>query len=58
MFSKGPRFQPEKPNDVPGPGAYNPEEWDTHTYKRGAFLEKSDRFANGAISEGPGMWCL
>ena len=54
MFAKGPRFQPEKPNDVPGPGAYNPQECDTHSYKRGAFLEKSGRFAKDVVFEGPG----
>ena len=60
MFPKGPRFEPLKGNrrppclqshsnpisasDVPGPGTYNPVDT-IENYKRGAFLEKTDRFA-------------
>ena len=59
MFPKGPRFEqlkgnrrplwlfiltPELASDVPGPGTYNPIDT-IENYKRGAFLEKTDRFA-------------
>ncbi|KIM45040.1 hypothetical protein M413DRAFT_24307 [Hebeloma cylindrosporum] len=46
MFPKGPRFDPLKVPDVPGPNAYNiPPESSLESYKRGAFLEKTDRFS-------------
>ncbi|KAF8514212.1 hypothetical protein BU17DRAFT_68456 [Hysterangium stoloniferum] len=46
MFPKGPRFPPEKPSEVPGPGHYKiPEESRLDAYKKGAFLEKAERFA-------------
>jgi hypothetical protein len=59
MFPKGPRFEqlkgnrsstailvltPASASDVPGPGTYNPTDT-VENYKRGAFLEKTDRFA-------------
>ncbi|KAF9562793.1 hypothetical protein CPC08DRAFT_749306 [Agrocybe pediades] len=45
MFPKGPRFNPPKISDVPGPNAYTiPKESQLDNYKRGAFLEKTDRF--------------
>ncbi|KAF7315370.1 hypothetical protein MIND_00051600 [Mycena indigotica] len=45
MFSKGPRFQPQAPSDVPGPNSYNlNQESQLTNYKRGAFLEKAERF--------------
>lgn len=45
MFTKGPRFNPQKPSEIPPPGAYNPQQESMlENYKKGAFLEKSDRF--------------
>ncbi|KAF9529321.1 hypothetical protein CPB83DRAFT_875673 [Crepidotus variabilis] len=45
MFTKGPRFNPAKPSEVPPPGAYNiQQESVLDNYKKGAFLEKADRF--------------
>jgi hypothetical protein len=41
---------------VPGPNHYklpDQENWDS--YKRGAFLEKADRFGKDKAYEGPGM---
>ena len=35
---------PVSASDVPGPGTYNPIDT-VEKYKRGAFLEKTDRFA-------------
>ena len=35
---------PLSASDVPGPGTYNPVDT-VENYKRGAFLEKTDRFA-------------
>ncbi|EPQ56968.1 hypothetical protein GLOTRDRAFT_137420 [Gloeophyllum trabeum ATCC 11539] len=54
MFPRGPRFVPEKVPDVPGPGAYNPNLEITEAYKRGAFLEKTDRFDKDKPSGVPG----
>ncbi|KAF8325219.1 uncharacterized protein EI90DRAFT_2179828 [Cantharellus anzutake] len=54
MFSRGPRFQPEKRNDVPGPCAYNTVDLDANTHKKGAFLEKTDRFSKEIAVDGPG----
>ncbi|KAI0085196.1 hypothetical protein BDY19DRAFT_460717 [Irpex rosettiformis] len=34
MFGRGSRFPPEKASDVPGPGAYDPEDPKYDTYKR------------------------
>ncbi|KAF8197930.1 hypothetical protein BJ912DRAFT_874859 [Pholiota molesta] len=46
MFPKGPRFEPMKVPDVPAPNAYTiPQESALDSYKRGAFLEKADRFS-------------
>ncbi|KAF8972978.1 hypothetical protein BDZ97DRAFT_1912579 [Flammula alnicola] len=46
MFPKGPRFEPLKVSDVPAPNAYNiPQDSILDSYKRGAFLEKTDRFS-------------
>ncbi|KAF7361981.1 hypothetical protein MVEN_00543300 [Mycena venus] len=55
-FPKGPRFEPEKISDVPGPNSYNLcQESQLDAYKRGAFLEKADRFSNkDSSSEVPG----
>ncbi|KAG1732266.1 uncharacterized protein EDB91DRAFT_1152520 [Suillus paluster] len=44
-FQKGPRFVPEKISDVPGPNTYSLPEDQLDTYKRSAFLEKTDRFS-------------
>ncbi|KAL1663521.1 hypothetical protein GGF50DRAFT_102891 [Schizophyllum commune] len=45
MFPRGARFEPVKDSGVPGPGAYNVDtESQLDGYKRGAFLEKTDRF--------------
>ncbi|KAJ7647406.1 hypothetical protein FB45DRAFT_734139 [Roridomyces roridus] len=54
-FPKGPRFEPQKKSEVPGPNAYDlnqPSQLDA--YKRGAFLEKAERFAKEAASDAPG----
>ncbi|CCA70520.1 hypothetical protein PIIN_04457 [Serendipita indica DSM 11827] len=54
MFSKAPRFVQEKPSETPGPNYYTlpeTEGWDS--YKRGAFLEKADRFPKQRQYEGP-----
>ncbi|KIY74278.1 hypothetical protein CYLTODRAFT_439211 [Cylindrobasidium torrendii FP15055 ss-10] len=54
MFPRGPRFEPKKVPDTPGPGTYNiPTESQLDAYKRGAFLEKADRFGTEKIDEGP-----
>ncbi|KAH9485315.1 hypothetical protein JR316_0002223 [Psilocybe cubensis] len=54
MFPKGPRFEPFKAPDVPGPNAYSiPQESVLDNYKRGAFLEKTDRFAKDKHPELP-----
>ncbi|KAG6830802.1 hypothetical protein H0H92_014651 [Tricholoma furcatifolium] len=46
MFPKGPRFEPQKVSDVPGPNSYNvAAESHADDYKRGAFLDKADRFS-------------
>ncbi|KAG9220820.1 hypothetical protein CCMSSC00406_0002580 [Pleurotus cornucopiae] len=59
LFPKGPRFDPQRPTNVPGPNTYNIEQGSQlDAYKRGAFLEKATRFttdANGVelnVSEG------
>ncbi|KAF8894901.1 hypothetical protein CPB84DRAFT_1816067 [Gymnopilus junonius] len=50
MFPRGPRFQPPKPSDVPGPNAYSiPPDSLLDNYKRGAFLEKTERFAKDRL---------
>ncbi|KAF5321439.1 hypothetical protein D9619_001427 [Psilocybe cf. subviscida] len=50
MFPKGPRFEPMKVPEVPGPNAYTlPQESALDNYKRGAFLEKADRFSKDKI---------
>ncbi|OCH84658.1 hypothetical protein OBBRIDRAFT_798886 [Obba rivulosa] len=54
MFPKGPRFPAAKVPDVPGPAAYNPQDPDYETYKRGAFLEKTNRFFKGRLADTPG----
>ncbi|KAF9484441.1 hypothetical protein BDN70DRAFT_872455 [Pholiota conissans] len=54
MFPKGPRFQPMKVPDVPAPNAYNiPQESVLDNYKRGAFLEKANRFSKDNPSAEP-----
>ncbi|PVG02564.1 hypothetical protein CPB86DRAFT_697389 [Serendipita vermifera] len=54
MFAKAPRFPPEKPSDTPGPNQYTiPEQEGWDSYKRGAFLEKADRFSKERAYEGP-----
>ncbi|KAF9502001.1 hypothetical protein BDN71DRAFT_1485888 [Pleurotus eryngii] len=59
LFPKGPRFDPQRPTNVPGPNTYSIEQGSQlDAYKRGAFLEKATRFttdANGVehnVSEG------
>ncbi|KAI0329702.1 hypothetical protein GY45DRAFT_844771 [Cubamyces sp. BRFM 1775] len=54
MFPRGPRFPAAKTPEVPGPGAYNPQDPDYDAYKRGAFLEKTNRFDKDKPSDVPG----
>ncbi|KAI9060302.1 hypothetical protein FKP32DRAFT_1656684 [Trametes sanguinea] len=54
MFPRGARFPASKASEVPGPGAYNPQDPDYDAYKRGAFLEKTNRFNKDKASEVPG----
>ncbi|KAI8972254.1 hypothetical protein BD414DRAFT_426125 [Trametes punicea] len=54
MFTRGPRFPALKVPEVPGPGAYNPHEPEYDAYKRGAFLEKTNRFDKDKPSDVPG----
>lgn len=55
MFSKAARFNAIKPSDVPGPGSYDPVDFDAvFSQKKGAFLEKSDRFGEEKMSDIPG----
>ncbi|KAF5386037.1 hypothetical protein D9615_002490 [Tricholomella constricta] len=59
MFPRGPRFEPIKVSDVPGPNSYNlVADSQLEDYKRGAFLEKADRFSKEKESEahGPGAY--
>lgn len=59
MFSRAPRFREPKPSDIPGPGAYDPVDIDaifTDRLKRGAFLEKADRFDPNKPSDTPGSY--
>ncbi|KAJ7594855.1 hypothetical protein C8J56DRAFT_927788 [Mycena floridula] len=54
MFPTAARFDPLKMSDVPGPNSYNlNQESQLDAYKRGAFLEKTDRF-NEKQSDVPG----
>ncbi|KNZ80489.1 hypothetical protein J132_05609 [Termitomyces sp. J132] len=58
MFSKGPRFNPHKVSDVPGPNSYNVvTDSQLDDYKRGAFLEKTERFTKDKDHEVPGQFC-
>ncbi|RDB16797.1 hypothetical protein Hypma_002648 [Hypsizygus marmoreus] len=55
MFPRGPRFEPTKISDVPGPNSYNIASADSQEdYKRGAFLEKANRFSREKESDVPG----
>ncbi|EKM54596.1 uncharacterized protein PHACADRAFT_210395 [Phanerochaete carnosa HHB-10118-sp] len=54
MFSRGNRFPAVKPPEVPGPNAYNVKDPEYDAYKRGAFLEKQDRFNDDEPSDVPG----
>ncbi|TFK91332.1 hypothetical protein K466DRAFT_660114 [Polyporus arcularius HHB13444] len=54
MFSRGSRFQPTKAPEVPGPGAYDPQDPEWDAYKRGAFLEATNRFEKDKPSDVPG----
>ncbi|KAI0374148.1 hypothetical protein BV20DRAFT_1111162 [Pilatotrama ljubarskyi] len=54
MFPRGPRFPSAKAPEVPGPGAYNAQDPEWDAYKRGAFLEKTNRFNKDKPSEVPG----
>ncbi|KAI0769742.1 hypothetical protein BD413DRAFT_556547 [Trametes elegans] len=54
MFPRGSRFPPAKASEVPGPGAYDPQDPEWDTYKRGAFLEKTNRFNKDKPSDVPG----
>ncbi|KAI0663618.1 hypothetical protein C8Q70DRAFT_370111 [Cubamyces menziesii] len=56
MFPRGPRFPAAKAPEVPGPGAYNPQDPDYDAYKRGAFLEKTNRFDKDKPSDVPGAY--
>ncbi|KAF8993708.1 hypothetical protein BDQ17DRAFT_126162 [Cyathus striatus] len=54
MFPRGPRFEPLKVSDGPGPNAYNvAQDPNSQSYKRGAFLEKADRFSLEKESNAP-----
>ncbi|KAJ7462204.1 hypothetical protein B0H11DRAFT_1871407 [Mycena galericulata] len=54
-FPKGPRFEPQQISDVPGPNSYNIcQESQLEAYKRGAFLEKADRFSKDKPFDVPG----
>ncbi|KAK0485710.1 hypothetical protein IW261DRAFT_1329186 [Armillaria novae-zelandiae] len=55
MFPRGPRFEPSKVSDTPGPNAYNVAlDSQLDTYKHGAFLEKTDRFSKEKLADVPG----
>ncbi|PBK91390.1 hypothetical protein ARMGADRAFT_994172 [Armillaria gallica] len=55
MFPRGPRFEPPKVSDTPGPNAYNVAlDSQLDTYKHGAFLEKTDRFSKETPADVPG----
>ncbi|KAI0786720.1 hypothetical protein C8Q75DRAFT_264006 [Abortiporus biennis] len=54
MFSRGNRFPPQKVPEVPAPNAYNVQDPEWDAYKRGAFLEKTDRFSKEKESDIPG----
>ncbi|KAH9847165.1 hypothetical protein C2E23DRAFT_742411 [Lenzites betulinus] len=54
MFPRGARFPAAKASEVPGPGAYNPQDPEYDSYKRGAFLEKTNRFDKDKPSDVPG----
>ncbi|KAI0675174.1 hypothetical protein C8Q78DRAFT_1075491 [Trametes maxima] len=54
MFPRGARFPSAKASEVPGPGAYNPQDPYYDAYKRGAFLEKTNRFNKDKASDVPG----
>ncbi|KAG6842111.1 hypothetical protein C0991_002765 [Blastosporella zonata] len=55
MFPKGPRFEPQRVSNVPGPGSYDVvKDSQSDDYKRGAFLEKANRFSKGNESQVPG----
>jgi hypothetical protein len=74
MFAKGPRFEPTKGTiiyctrytayylavpEVPAPNAYNIQhESALDAYKRGAFLEKADRFNKEKVEAAQGeLFC-
>ncbi|KAK0195324.1 hypothetical protein F5146DRAFT_281360 [Armillaria mellea] len=55
MFPRGPRFEPSKVSDTPGPNTYNVAlDSQLDTYKHGAFLEKTDRFSKEKPVDVPG----
>ncbi|KZT66396.1 hypothetical protein DAEQUDRAFT_458069 [Daedalea quercina L-15889] len=54
MFPRGPRFPAAKIPEIPGPNSYNPQDPEYDAYKRGAFLEKTNRFMKDKPSEIPG----
>ncbi|KAI0958971.1 hypothetical protein AcV7_004638 [Taiwanofungus camphoratus] len=54
MFPRGPRFPAVKVPDIPGPNTYNPQDPEYDAYKRGAFLEKTNRFSKDKTSDVPG----
>ncbi|KAK0212928.1 hypothetical protein DFS33DRAFT_1482718 [Desarmillaria ectypa] len=55
MFPRGPRFELSKVSDTPAPNAYNvAPDSQLDTYKRGAFLEKTDRFLKDKPLDVPG----
>ncbi|RPD57602.1 hypothetical protein L226DRAFT_481835 [Lentinus tigrinus ALCF2SS1-7] len=54
MFSRGSRFPAAKASEVPGPGAYDPQDPEYDAYKRGAFLEATNRFNKDKPSDVPG----
>ncbi|KAF9446385.1 hypothetical protein P691DRAFT_776890 [Macrolepiota fuliginosa MF-IS2] len=55
MFPRGPRFEPFKAPDGPAPNAYNPtQDSQSEAYKRGAFLEKANRFNKDKDDDIPG----
>jgi hypothetical protein len=74
MFARGPRFDPTKSNivycsrytaynstvpEIPAPNAYNIQhESALDNYKRGAFLEKADRFSKDKVEAVQGVLSL
>ncbi|KAI0071475.1 hypothetical protein K474DRAFT_1693455 [Panus rudis PR-1116 ss-1] len=57
MFARGSRFPKSKTPEVSGPNAYDVHDPEWDAYKKGAFLEKTDRFKEkGSEVPGPGTY--